>query len=89
MENFYIAYTKVVQNETLYFVKKFNMFPEFKDIPSVLESFGMHADFDRACEIAGIKDKEIRKQLFADIRDNESNAKIIHMGQQKEIRIAQ
>lgn len=89
MENFYKAYTKDVQNETLYFVKKFIMFPELKDVPGVLESFGMHADFNRACEIAGINDKDIRKQLFADITDNESNAKIIHMGQQMEIRIAQ
>ena len=89
MENFYTAYTKVVQNTTLYFVKKYITFPEFHNIPSVLENYGMHANFNRACEIAGVKDNDVRMQLLADIQDNESSAKIIHMPAAKEIRIAQ
>jgi len=88
MENFYTAYTKVVQNSTFYFVKKYLNFPEL-DVPGILESYGMHADFNRACEIAGVKDAEIKKHLLEDIQDNESTAKVIHMNTANEIRIAQ
>jgi hypothetical protein len=79
MENFYTAYTKVVQNTTFYFVKKYVLFPEYKDVSGVLESYGMHTDFNRACQIALIKDDEIRKQLLADLQDNQTSAKVIHM----------
>ena len=79
MENFYTAYTKVVQNTTFYFVKKYVMFPEYKDVSGVLESYGMHTDFNRACQIALIKDDEIRKQLLADLQNNQNSAKVIHM----------
>ena len=89
MENFYTAYTKVVQNSTFYFVKKYLNFPELNDVPGILESYGMHADFNRACEIAGVKDAEVRKHLLADIQDNESSARIIYLNTAKEIRIAQ
>jgi len=80
MENFYTAYTKVVQNTTFYFVKKYVTFPEYKDVPGILESYGMHTDFNRACEIASVNDKEIRQNLFADLQNDENSAKIIHMG---------
>lgn len=89
MENFYTAYTKVVQSATFYFVKKYITFPELRDIPSVLDSYGMHTDFNRACEIAGVKDNEVKKHLLADIQDNESSAKVIHMSPAMGIRIAQ
>ena len=79
MENFYTAYTKVVQKTTFYFVKKYITFPEYRDVPGVLESYGMHADFNKACEIAAVNDKQVRKSLFADLQDNESSAKIIYM----------
>jgi hypothetical protein len=83
MENFYTAYTKVVQNTTYYFVKKYVTFPEYKDVPGVLESYGMHADFNRACEIASVTDQQIRKNLFANLGDNESSARIIYMDMAK------
>ncbi|MDQ6904803.1 MAG: hypothetical protein M3139_17560 [Bacteroidota bacterium] len=83
MENFYTAYTKVVQNTTLYFVKKYITFPEYGDVPGVLESYGMHADFNKACEIAAVTDQQVRKNLFADLQDNESSAKIIYMDMAK------
>jgi len=79
MENFYTAYTKVVQNTTFYFVKKYVMFPEYKDVSGVLESYGMHTDFNRACQIALINDEEIRKHLLADLQDNQNRTKVIHM----------
>jgi len=89
MENYYTAYTKVVQNTTFYFVKKYITFPEYKDVPGVLESYGMHANFERACDIAGVQDKEIRRNLLADIQSDESSAKIIHMDISKGMSAAQ
>ncbi|MEO8412276.1 MAG: hypothetical protein ABI472_01400 [Ginsengibacter sp.] len=89
MENFYTAYTKIVQDTTFYFVKKYVTFPEYNGVPGVLESYGMHTDFNRACEIASVKDEEVKKHLFADIQNNESSAKIIHMSPTNGISIAQ
>ncbi len=89
MENFYTAYTKVVQNTTFYFVKKYITFPEYENVPGILESYGMHADFNRACEIAAINDKEVRNNLFADMQNDENSAKIIHMNITKGLSAAQ
>ncbi len=89
MENFYTAYTKVIQNTTFYFVKKFTIFPEFKDMPAVLESFGMHTDFNKACDIASINDETTRKNLFEDVQNQDISAKIIHMNISSGISAAQ
>ncbi|HSQ43558.1 MAG TPA: hypothetical protein VLM16_01095 [Ginsengibacter sp.] len=90
MENFYTAYTKVVQNTTFYFVKKYITFPEYKDVPGILESYGMHTNFDRACEIAAVRDKEIRQNLYADLQNcDENSARIIHMNITKGLSAAQ
>jgi len=83
MENFYTAYTRVVQSTTFYFVKKYMTFPEYKDTPAVLESYGMHTDFERACQIAQIKDKETRNNLLKDLQNNTNSARIIHMNMTK------
>lgn len=79
METFYTAYTKQVQNETHYFVKKFMAFPEFKDIPPVLENYGMHIDFDKACAIAGLTDVSIKEQLLSELETNMPQAKLIEL----------
>ena len=89
MENFYTAYTKVVQNTTYYFVKKYVTFPEYKDVPGVLESYGMHSDFNRACEIASINDEEIREHLLTDLQNDSNSAKIIHMSMTKGVTAVQ
>jgi len=88
MENYYTAYTKVVQNTAFYFVKKYITFPEYKDVPAVLESYGMHADFVRACDIAGLHDEEIRRSLLEDIQSDESTAKVVYMGMSNGMRAA-
>jgi hypothetical protein len=85
MENFYTAYTKVVQDTTFYFVKKYVTFPEYKDLPGILESYGMHTDFNRACQIALIDDKEVRNYLLADLQNNPNSAKVIHMNMAKSV----
>lgn len=79
MKNFYNAYTRVVQNTTFYFVKKYVTFPEYKDVPNILETYGMHKDFNRACQIAKINDDEIKKQLLNNLQSNAITAKIIQM----------
>ncbi len=79
MENLYTAYTKVMDNNTYYFVKKYLVFPEFKDVEPMQESFGMHTDFNKACSIAGINDPIIREQLFNDAKGTIQQARVIDL----------
>ena len=79
MENFYTAYTKVIEGKTYYFVKKFQTFPEFKDLAPVLEKYGMHTDFNKACEIASITDPQLKEQLFAEAQATIPQAKVIDL----------
>jgi hypothetical protein len=79
MENFYTAYTKVVEGKTYYFVKKFLRFPEIKDLAPVLESYGMHTDFEKACAIAGVSDLKIKEQLLAEAQATIPQAKVIDL----------
>ncbi len=79
MENLYTAYTKVMENKTYYFVKKYLVFPEFKDVAPMQESFGMHTDFNKACSIAGINDPIIREQLLNEAKGTLQQAKVIEL----------
>jgi hypothetical protein len=79
MEHSYTAYTKLIDNKTHFFVKKFQVFPELKTVPPILECYGMHTDFDKCCAIAGINDSAIKKQLLQDIENNAPMAKVIHL----------
>ena len=49
MENIYSAYTMKVNNEMLYFVKKYTTFTDLEGSPQVLSEYGMHAKFLKAC----------------------------------------
>lgn len=64
MEHYYTAYIKTINNTPYYFVKKYSRFTELKNAPAILESYGMHIDFNSACSIASIYDVEIKQQLF-------------------------
>lgn len=79
MENLYTAYTKVMDNNTYYFVKKYLVFPEFKDVEPMQESFGMHTDFNKACSIAGVNDPMIRMQLFNESKGTIPQARVIEL----------
>lgn len=79
MENFYTSYTKTVQGQTYFFVKKFLKFPEFNNVPDVLVGYGMHPDFDKACSIAMITDPKIKLQLLNNMTGAIEKAKIIDM----------
>src|SRR6266516_7672641 len=68
MENFYTVYTKEINGSTFYFVKKYITFPEYRDVPDILESYGMHTDFNRACSISRVDDQVVMEQLFNDMK---------------------
>ena len=77
MEYTYSAYTKLINNQTYYFVKKYVLFPELKDVGPVLANYGMHTDFLKACSIASIYDSAIRQQLFKEAQATVQQAKLI------------
>lgn len=85
MENFYKAYTKMTQNKLHYFIKRYLSFPEYEGVADVLEGYGMHTDFDKACSIAGISDDSIKKQLLDQIQAAIPQAKIIELNPSEEI----
>lgn len=79
MEKIYQSYTKTIQNTTYYFVKKFMVFPELMDVPPILESYGMHTNFDKCCGIAGINEDVVKKQLLDEMQRNAHQAKVIDL----------
>ena len=66
MEHYYKSYTKTINGITYYFVKKYTSFPEFENTPAVLERYGMHVDFKKACMIAEIYDSLVIEQLYSE-----------------------
>ncbi|MBC7423176.1 MAG: hypothetical protein H7334_06925 [Ferruginibacter sp.] len=67
MENSYTAYTKKINGTEFYFIKKYTCYPEVKNTPAILKSFGMHTNFLKACKIAEVHDEEIQQRLFKDV----------------------
>ncbi len=90
MNTFYTAYTRSVQGITYYFIKKFTAFPELNGVPDILESYGMHTDFKRACRIAALADAVIMQKLWNDVEiENTLDAKVIQMNSQSVLTAAQ
>ncbi len=83
MEKFYTAYKKTINGVPFYFVKQYQSFPEYKNIEPVLDTFGMHLEFKKACKIAMITDKIIQQQLLDTIETNTVSAKLIKMKRSK------
>ena len=79
METFYTAYTKLLDYKTYYFVKRFTAFPELKDVSPILEAYGMHTDFDRACHIAGITDAGVKEHLYTQAQENTQRGKLVEL----------
>lgn len=77
MENFYTAYTKTIDNTTYYFVKKFMVIPELPDVDPILETYGMHAEFSKACKIAGVNDIQVKERLLKEANATLKIAKVI------------
>lgn len=76
MKTLYTAYAKPINGTTFYFVKSFRTFPEIKNVPPILEAYGMHTRFDKACEIAQIYDRETQLNLLHKI-DTANTARVI------------
>ena len=68
MENIYTAYTRRVNNETFYFVKRFTSFTSIEGSPQILSDYGMHSKFSKACAIAQIFDEKIIEQLARQVQ---------------------
>jgi len=83
MEVIYTAYSRVVNNVTVYFVKKYTAFPEYQDAPKVLDEMGMHKDFFRACDIARIYDESVINKLLDDLNILPDTGKVISMNSMK------
>ncbi|HQW93165.1 MAG: hypothetical protein IPH68_13120 [Chitinophagaceae bacterium] len=67
MEHVYTVQTKIIHDKTYYFVKKILALPEFPGLAELVVGYGMHTDFDKACNIAGIKDIASRQKLLFDL----------------------
>ena len=76
MENIYSAYVRTVNGDAYFFVKKYQLFPEYKDVPPILENYAMHTDFEKACKIAMICDKVVQQQLINELQLNNSLASV-------------
>jgi len=90
MKKIYKSYSKVIDGTTYFFVKQFLVFPEIPNVEPVLEKYGMHTDFDKACNIAALHDEVIKKKLLQDIINEQSLVKVIEINDinYKEIRTA-
>lgn len=82
MENFYTCYTKVLQGTTYYFAKKYITFPEHNNVPDVLDGYGMHTDFNKACHIAKIEDDSIKQMLLQNVQADAQAARVIRMNRE-------
>jgi hypothetical protein len=67
MEYLYHSYTKLIDDQIHYFVKKILTFPEFTGVTDVQVGYGMHTDFEKACNICGINDSACRKQILLEL----------------------
>lgn len=76
MENFYTAYLKTINGDKFYFVKQYRIFPEYKNVPPILEKYAMHTDFSKACKIAMIDNEVIKQQLIDKLPDNGMSLKL-------------
>lgn len=78
-----MAYEKTINGVPFYFVKKYQTFPELKNVPPILEQYGMHTDFDKACKIAMLDDEIIQQQLLDKMEKNTSFTKVINIHRRK------
>ena len=77
MKTFSTAYVKTINGTPFYFVKTYQTFPEYQDVQAVLETYGMHTNFKKACNIAQLHDTEHQKQLLNKIENNAAICKVI------------
>ena len=76
-KNTYTAYTRVINQRTHYFVKKFDSFPGLNNIPPILDSMGMHRDFLKACELANVYDEAVITNLMEELELTKVSGKVM------------
>lgn len=76
-KNTYTAYTRVINQKTHYFVKKFDTFEGLRNIPPILNSMGMHRDFLKACELANIQDEHVIHSLMDELNLTTVSGRVI------------
>lgn len=77
MKPLYTSYAKAIDGTTFYFVKSYVTFPEYKDVQPILQTYGMHPNFERACHIAEIWDKDIQQQLLNELEKNTASSRVL------------
>jgi hypothetical protein len=87
MEHVYTVHTKLIDGQTYYFVKKIMALPEFKGLAEIVVGYGMHTDYDKACNIAGLHNTTTRQQLLLELqgRNKVHTPKKKHNGQVTDI----
>ncbi len=75
MEKIYFAYERTIGGKQFYFIKQYLVFPEYNNVPPLLQQYGMHTDFNKACNISMIQDTAIQKKLSIDLGIKELEAK--------------
>lgn len=85
MENVYTAYTREINHQTFYFVKKYISFPEMEDA-QVLDGYGMHADFYQACSIAEIQNERVINNLLDQLQMVPLEARVVSMERKSSIK---
>lgn len=79
MDIIFKGYTKTVEDKLYYFIKRYQRFPDLPGLDDIQEAFGMHTDFDKACEIAGLFDNNIKITILAEIESLVPTAKVIDL----------
>lgn len=63
MEHLYNAYVKDINGEPFFFVKHFLILNEVDNITPLLVGYGMHREYEKACNIANIKESDLQKKI--------------------------
>ena len=79
MSHVYVSYFKLIENKKHYFVKKFLHLTDCGNVSDILDGYGMHTEFKKACIIAGIKEIDIQQQIFDSMNISSVEAKVICM----------
>lgn len=77
MKTFSTAYVKTINGIPFYFVKTYNSFPEYQHVQPVLETYGMHTNFKKACNIAQVYDPDIQQLLLNQVENKAASCKVI------------
>lgn len=67
MKSKYQASVREINGKAHFIIKKFNFLPELPEAPDFLVSMGMHHDFLKACDLAGVGSDEVKDQLMTEL----------------------